>query len=99
MIDTYDPRAEQLIDDFKENADGKNDQLKLAISVDMLDTGIDIPEIVNLVFAKPIKSQVKFWQMIGRGTRLSEDLYGPGQDKSEFLIFDHWGNFERFGLA
>lgn len=96
VIDNYDPRAEQLIDDFKGNDDGKNDELTIAISVDMLDTGIDIPEILNLVFAKPVKSPVKFWQMIGRGTRLCEDLFGPGQDKTVFRIFDHWGNFERF---
>jgi type I restriction enzyme R subunit len=94
VIDNYDPRAEQLIDDFK--GEGKNDDLTIAISVDMLDTGIDVPEIVNLVFAKPIRSPVKFWQMVGRGTRLCEDLFGPGQDKSVFRIFDHWGNFERF---
>ncbi|RAK59569.1 restriction endonuclease subunit R [Phenylobacterium hankyongense] len=94
VIDNYDPRAEQLIDDFK--GDGTNNDLTIAISVDMLDTGIDIPEILNLVFAKPIRSPVKFWQMIGRGTRLCEDLFGPGLDKKVFRIFDHWGNFERF---
>ena len=93
-IDNYDPRAEQLIDDFK--GEGTNDELTIAISVDMLDTGIDIPEIVNLVFAKPVKSPVKFWQMIGRGTRLCPDLFRPGHDKSVFRIFDHWGNFARF---
>ena len=82
VIDNYDPRAEQLIDDFK--GDGTNDDLSIAISVDMLDTGIDVPEILNLVFAKPIKSPVKFWQMIGRGTRLCKDLFGPGRDKSIF---------------
>ena len=90
-------RAEELIDDFKKT-DGSSDQITIAVSVDMLDTGIDVPEVVNLVFAKPIKSKVKFWQMIGRGTRLSENLYGPGKDKSEFLIFDHWGNFEYFDM-
>lgn len=94
VIDNYDPRAEQLIDDFKGN--GSNKELTIAISVDMLDTGIDVPEIVNLVFAKPIKSKVKFWQMIGRGTRLCPDLFGPGLDKTVFRIFDHWGNFEYF---
>ena len=94
VIDNYDPRAEQLIDDFK--GDGTNDDLTIAISVDMLDTGIDIPEILNLVFAKPVRSPVKFWQMIGRGTRLREDLFGPGRHKTIFRIFDHWGNFERF---
>ena len=67
IIDNYDPRAEQLIDDFK--GVGTNKELTIAISVDMLDTGIDVPEILNLVFAKPIYSYVKFWQMIGRGTR------------------------------
>src|SRR5207302_5085111 len=63
VIDTYDPRAEELIDDFK--GVGTNPELTIAISVDMLDTGIDVPEIVNLVFAKPVFSYVKFWQMIG----------------------------------
>lgn len=89
VIDNQEPRAEQLIDDFK-NPDS---ELTIAISVDMLDTGIDVPEVVNLVFAKPVKSYVKFWQMIGRGTRLRKDLFGPGRDKTEFLIFDHWSNF------
>jgi type I restriction enzyme R subunit len=60
------------------------------------DTGIDVPEIVNLVFAKPVYSYVKFWQMIGRGTRLCENLFGPDKHKSHFLIFDHWKNFEYF---
>ena len=94
VIDNYDPRAEQLIDDFK-NAAGR-DEIIIAISVDMLDTGIDVPEIVNLTFAKPIRSQVKFDQMIGRGTRLCPNLFGPGKDKRKFRIFDHWGNFEYF---
>lgn len=65
VIDNYDPRAEQLIDDFKGLDESTNKELTIAISVDMLDTGIDVPEIVNLVFAKPVKSKVKFWQMIG----------------------------------
>jgi type I restriction enzyme R subunit len=94
VIDNYDPRAEELIDDLK--GEGKNPELTIGISVDMLDTGIDIPEVVNLVFAKPIYSYIKFWQMIGRGTRLCKDLFGPGLDKKKFLIFDHWGNFEYF---
>jgi type I restriction enzyme R subunit len=89
VIDNQEPRAEQLIDDLK----NPESELAIAISVDMLDTGIDIPEVVNLVFAKPVKSYVKFWQMIGRGTRLRKNLFGPGRDKSEFLIFDHWSNF------
>jgi type I restriction enzyme R subunit len=90
-------RAEELIDDFKKN-NGSTDQITIAISVDMLDTGIDVPEVVNLVFAKPIKSKVKFWQMVGRGTRLCEHLYGPDLHKSHFLIFDHWGNFDYFDM-
>ena len=89
-----DPRAESLIDDFK--GDGTNPDLTVAISVDMLDTGVDVPACVNLVFAKPVYSYVKFWQMIGRGTRLCPSLFGPELDKSHFQIFDHWGNFERF---
>ena len=62
----------------------------------MLDTGIDVPEVVNLVFFKMVRSKTKFWQMVGRGTRLSPDLFGPGQDKKEFLIFDFCGNLEFF---
>ncbi|SDJ58016.1 type I restriction enzyme, R subunit [Ferrimonas sediminum] len=88
-------RADELIDDFK-STEGKQGEITVAVSVDMLDTGIDVPECVNLVFAKPIKSKVKFWQMVGRGTRLCEDLYGPGNHKTHFLIFDHWNNFEYF---
>lgn len=89
VIDNQEPRAEQMIDDFKD----KDNELTIAISVDMLDTGIDVPEVVNLVFAKEVKSYVKFWQMIGRGTRLCKDLFEPGSDKTEFLIFDHGRNF------
>lgn len=70
---------------------------QIAVSVDMLDTGIDIPEVVNLVFYKPVRSRIKFWQMIGRGTRLSPDLFGPGDHKTHFLIFDFCENFEFFG--
>ncbi|MDO6718701.1 DEAD/DEAH box helicase family protein [Psychrosphaera sp. 1_MG-2023] len=88
-------RAEELIDDFKSS---EVNSVRIAISVDMLDTGIDVPECVNLVFAKPIKSKVKFWQMIGRGTRLCKDLYGEGKDKTHFLIFDHWENFDYFDM-
>lgn len=92
VIDNYDPRAEQLIDDFKQI----DNELTIAVSVDMLDTGIDVPEVVNLVFAKPVFSKVKFWQMIGRGTRLCPNLFGLGKDKTGFRIFDHWGNFDYF---
>src|SRR5579883_1424549 len=68
----------------------------IAISVDMLDTGIDVPEILNLVFFKPVRSKTKFWQMIGRGTRLCPDLLGPGRHKEVFYIFDWCRNFEFF---
>lgn len=95
VIDYKEKRAAQLLDDFKGLS--QNRDLTIAISVDMLDTGVDVPEIVNLVFAKPVKSYVKFWQMIGRGTRLCPDLFGPGEDKEYFMVFDHWGNFEYFG--
>ena len=84
--------AQSLIDDFSHRA--KLPQI--AISVDMLDTGIDVPEVLNLVFFKAVRSKVKFLQMIGRGTRLCPELFGPGQDKTEFLIFDFCGNFEYF---
>ena len=99
VIDNYDPRAEQLIDDFK--GDGTNNELTIAISVDMLDTGIDIPEILNLVFAKPVRSPVKFWQMIGRGTRLREDLFGPGQRQDDLPDLRPLGKFRtlRNGLS
>jgi type I restriction enzyme, R subunit len=92
VIDHHDTRALDLIDEFKD----PKSLLRIAISVDMLDTGIDVPEVVNLVFAKPVFSYVKFRQMIGRGTRLCPDLFGPGEDKTHFIIFDHWGNFARF---
>ncbi|MBL7555095.1 MAG: DEAD/DEAH box helicase family protein [Bdellovibrionaceae bacterium] len=97
VIDSHDPRAATeggLLDQFK---DPKN-PLKVAISVDMLDTGVDVPEVVNLVFAKPVFSRAKFWQMIGRGTRLCKNLFGPGQDKPYFLIIDHWNNFSYFSM-
>lgn len=68
----------------------------IAVSVDMLDTGIDVPEIVNLVFFKRVRSKIKFWQMIGRGTRTCPDLFGPGKHKECFYIFDYLGNFEFF---
>lgn len=84
--------AQSLIDDFSNAA--KLPQI--AISVDMLDTGIDVPEVLNLVFFKAIRSKVKFLQMIGRGTRLCPQLFGPDQDKTEFLIFDFCSNFEYF---
>ena len=84
--------AQNLIDDFG----GATKNPIIAVSVDMLDTGIDVPEVTNLVFFKPVRSRVKFNQMLGRGTRLCPDLLGPGQDKRDFLIFDLCSNFEFF---
>lgn len=69
---------------------------QIAVSVDMLDTGVDAPRVLNLVFFKKVRSYAKFWQMIGRGTRLCPDVFGPGQNKEYFLIFDVGGNFEFF---
>jgi len=85
--------AQTLIDDFSIKTRAPH----IAISVDMLDTGIDVPEVVNLVFFKPVRSKTKFWQMIGRGTRLCPDLFGPGQDKEFFRVFDYCQNIEFFG--
>lgn len=84
--------AQSLIDDFS----NKDKTPHIAISVDMLDTGIDVPECVNLVFFKLVRSKTKFWQMIGRGTRLSPDLFGPGNDKAAFNVFDFCQNLEYF---
>ncbi|WP_240804294.1 helicase-related protein [Qingshengfaniella alkalisoli] len=70
---------------------------QIAISVDMMDTGINVPEMVNLVFFKLVRSKTRFWQMVGRGARLCPDLFDPGQNKTEFRIFDVCGNFEFFG--
>jgi type I restriction enzyme R subunit len=92
VIDNEVKYAQSLIDDF---ADPCSD-LRIAISVDMLDTGIDIPEIVNLVIFKPVRSRTKFWQMVGRGTRTCKDLFGPGRDKECFWIFDVCQNLEFF---
>ena len=84
--------AQSLIDDFSK----KEKMPHIAISVDMLDTGIDVPEVVNLVFFKIVRSKTKFWQMLGRGTRLCKDLFGPGEDKQNFYIFDFCQNLEFF---
>ncbi|VGO15029.1 Putative DNA repair helicase RadD [Pontiella desulfatans] len=86
--------AQSLIDDFS----GKEKNPHIAISVDMLDTGIDVPEVVNLVFFKLVRSKTKFWQMLGRGTRLCPGLFAPGEDKQEFYIFDFCQNLEYFSL-
>lgn len=84
--------AQSLIDDFSV----RDKSPHIAISVDMLDTGIDVPEVVNLVFFKIVRSKTKFWQMVGRGTRLCKDLFGPGQHKKDFLILDFCQNLEYF---
>lgn len=84
--------VDSLIDDFSD----KKKMPQIAVSVDMLDTGIDIPEILNLVFFKKVRSKSKFWQMIGRGTRLCPDLLGVGMDKEKFLVFDFCNNFDFF---
>ena len=84
--------AQSLIDDFS----SKDKAPHIAISVDMLDTGIDVPEVVNLVLFKLIRSKTKFWQILGRGTRLCEDLFGPGLDKECFYVFDFCQNLEFF---
>lgn len=73
-----------------------DDEFRIAVSVDMLDTGVDIPAVMNLMFFKPVRSKIKFMQMIGRGTRLCPDLLGPGRDKQHFYIFDYCDNFEYF---
>ena len=86
----------KFVDDVIDNFKDKISYPQIAVSVDMLDTGIDVPEILNLVFFKKIKSKAKFWQMIGRGTRLCKDLFGPGIDKERFMIFDCYKNFEFF---
>jgi type I restriction enzyme R subunit len=92
VIAHQEPYRETLLDDF--STPEKLPQI--AISIDMLDTGIDIPEIVNLVFFKIVRSKTKFFQMIGRGTRLRPDLFGPGIDKGFFFIFDFCQNLEFF---
>ncbi len=79
-----------------ENFEVRDKEPQIAVSVDMLDTGIDVPDILNLVFFKRVRSKIKFDQMIGRGTRLSAGICGPGKDKEQFLIFDWCGNFEYF---
>lgn len=93
VIDNKIKYAQSAIDEF---SDPKK-LPQIAISVDMLDTGIDIPEILNLVFFKKVMSKAKFWQMIGRGTRLCPGLL-DGEDKEKFYIFDFCGNFEFFRM-
>ena len=93
VIDNYTNYAQSAIDEFSE----AKKLPQIAISVDMLDTGIDVPEVLNLVFFKKVLSRAKFWQMIGRGTRLCPELL-DGADKEKFYIFDLCGNFEFFRM-
>lgn len=92
VIDNQVEHSQDLIEKFVE----PEKKPVIVISVDMLDTGVDAPDVVNLVFFKPVRSKTKFNQMIGRGTRLREDLYAPGVHKAYFVIFDYCGNFEFF---
>ena len=92
VIDNQIKYAQSLIDEFSD----PGSDLRIAISVDMLDTGIDIPEVVNLMFFKPVRSRTKFWQMVGRGTRTCKGLFGPKKDKECFWIFDLCQNLEFF---
>lgn len=92
VIDYHEEYRFDLLNKFKE----KTKMPQIAVSVDMLDTGIDVPEVCNLVFFKPVRSSVKFWQMIGRGTRLCKDLFAINEDKKEFVILDFCENFEFF---
>ena len=93
LVDYSVSYGDDLVIKFEED-----DEFRIAVSVDMLDTGVDVPEVLNLVFFKKVRSRIKFVQMIGRGTRLCENIYGDGKNKNGFLIFDYCGNFEYFGL-
>lgn len=94
VIDNYMTYTQSAIDEFSE----QDKMPRIAISVDMLDTGVDVPSILNLVFFKKVFSKSKFWQMIGRGTRLCEHLMDDSKDKTQFYIFDFCGNFEFFRM-
>ncbi len=93
VIDNHINYAQSAVDEFS----NPKKLPQIAISVDMLDTGIDVPEVLNLVFFKKVMSKAKFWQMIGRGTRLCSNLL-DGKDKEKFYIFDFCGNFEFFRM-
>lgn len=92
LIDSQVANNQSLIDTFGE----RDNMPQVVVSVDMMDTGIDVPDVLNLVFFKNVNSKIKFLQMIGRGTRLSPDVFGPGLDKKGFLIFDYYDNFNFF---
>lgn len=92
VIDYQETQKKHLLDEFEK----VDHEPRIAVSVDMLDTGIDVPEILNLVFFKPVHSKIKFEQMKGRGTRLCKNLLGVGKDKEKFIIFDFCNNFDYF---
>jgi type I restriction enzyme R subunit len=96
VIDNYESKAQDLLEMFVDQYEERDPQI--AVSVDMMDTGVDAPRVVNLVFFKLVKSSTKFWQMIGRGTRLCPNLFGKGEDKKDFYIFDFCQNFEFFDV-
>jgi len=97
VIDSKMERAKDTLEDFL-----KDEMPRIAVSVDMLDTGFDFPEVMNLAFWKPVGSQIKFWQMLGRGTRHHSSCekfdWLPNKHKDDFLIVDFWENFEHFGM-
>lgn len=94
VIDNYESKAQDLLETFVDHY--VENEPQIAVSVDMMDTGVDAPRVVNLVFFKQVFSSTKFWQMIGRGTRLCLDLFGPEKNKEHFVIFDFCENFEYF---
>ncbi|MDD6031086.1 MAG: DEAD/DEAH box helicase family protein, partial [Kiritimatiellae bacterium] len=94
LIDNYETFSDVFVDRFRDEQG-----IRIAVSVDMLDTGVDVPEVLNLVFFKRVRSRIKFFQMIGRGTRPCRDVFGAGKDKDFFRIFDYCGNFEFFGAG
>ena len=92
VIDYQETQKKHLLEEFEKI----DHEPRIAVSVDMLDTGIDVPEVLNLVFFKPVHSKIKFEQMKGRGTRLCENLFGAGKNKEKFIIFDFCNNFDYF---
>ena len=96
LIDNQVNYGQDLIDIFSTPRNEAQKHIQIVVSVDMMDTGVDVPDCLNLVFFKQVHSKIKFNQMIGRGTRLCPNIFGQGQDKQEFLVFDYGGNFEYF---
>ena len=103
LYPSFDAKFCQLVDysvnysqDIINNFKVRENMPQIAVSVDMLDTGVDVPDILNLVFFKPVYSSIKYIQMVGRGTRLSKEIFADGSDKQEFYIFDWCENFEFF---